>query len=371
MLYDRRDLGLLRLAGAYQWLPLASLRSLSPLKRLCREAELLSMMGLLTFSRSSEYLMPSPKGYQFLHTFELNYQPPTKRPYTNSPTLRHRLEIGSILFTCLGAGIEPALDKVERLKRQPVFLPAFALRSGGGNLMNAAGCAGFGHWGDAAYMVQYVSENTPGFFMNNELSHLHNLASVFSERLDTPQALLLAGESSRSVYAILSRATPTQRNGKKGFVDYSQAYPQLGIPACLLSCDDTGTLQLAIMRQPDYRAKIARAAFGARWTQSDDRIPEADGQVGGNPLVIAVDMDLRRLDRVCRDARQQGRKEILVAALDGQMSGLLLDHFPKEAPVRPLRVNHKVLSVAFGGECVLGDPWPDAPLNWKGGLVHV
>lgn len=145
MLYDRRDLGLLRLAGAYQWLPLASLRSLSPLKRLCREAELLSMMGLLTFSRSSEYLMPSPKGYQFLHTFELDYQPPTKRPYTNSPTLRHRLEIGSILFTCLGAGIEPALDKVERLKRQPVFLPAFALRSGGGNLMNAAGCAGFGH----------------------------------------------------------------------------------------------------------------------------------------------------------------------------------------------------------------------------------
>ena len=220
-------------------------------------------------------------------------------------------------------------------------------------------------------MVQYVGENSPGFFMNNELSHLHNLASVFSERLDTPQALLLAGESYRSVYAILSRATPTQRNGKKGFVDYSQAYPQLGIPACLLSCDDTGTLQLAIMRQPDYRAKIARAAFGARWTQSDDRIPEADGQVGGNPLVIAVDMDLRRLDRVCRDARQQGRKEILVAALDGQMSGLLLDFFPKEAPIRPLRVNSKVLSVAFGGECVLGDPWPDAPLNWKGGLVHV
>ena len=91
----------------------------------------------------------------------------------------------------------------------------------------------------------------------------------------------------------------------------------------------------------------------------------------GNPLVIAVDMDLRRLDRVCRDARQQNRKEILVAALEGQMSGLLLDFFPKDAPIRPLRVNSKVLSVAFGGECVLGDPWPDAPLQLKGGLAHV
>ena len=83
-------------------------------------------------------------------------------------------------------------------------------------------------------------------------------------------------------------------------MDYSQAYPRLGIPACLLSCDDTGALQLAIMRQTDYRAQIAQAAFGARWSPEDSRIPEADGQVDGNPLVIAVDMDLRRLGRMRR-----------------------------------------------------------------------
>lgn len=371
MLYDRRDFGLLRLAGAYQWLPLAPLQVLSPLKQLYREAELLVAVGLLAFSRNGEYLAPSPEGYQFLVEHDLNYQPPSKRPYTNSPALRRRLAVGTILLTCLSAGIEPALDKVERLKRQPVFLPAFALRTGDGNLMNAAGCAGFGHWGDTAYMVQYVSADSLGFFMNNELAHLHNLASVFSERLDTPQALLLTGESYRSIYEVLTRQTPSQRNGKKGFVDYSQAYPRLGLPACLLSCDDTGALQLAIMRQADYHSRIAKAAFGTRWTPEDSRLPEADGQVDGNPLIIAVDMDLRRLERVCRDARQQGRKEILIAALEGQMSGLLLDFFPKDAPIRPLRINGKVLSAAFGGECVLGDPWPDAPLNWKGGLVHV
>ena len=36
MLYDRRDFGLLRLAGTYQWLPLAPLRALSSLKHLYR-----------------------------------------------------------------------------------------------------------------------------------------------------------------------------------------------------------------------------------------------------------------------------------------------------------------------------------------------
>ncbi len=371
MLYDRRDFGLLRLAGAYQWLPLAPLRALSPLKQLSREASLLSTLGTLTVSRNGEYLSLTPEGYQFLSAFDLHCQPPAKRPYSNSPTLRRRLEVGAILFTCLSAGIEPALDKVEHLKRQPVFLPAFTLRSGDGNLMNAAGCSGFGHWGNTAYMIQYAGEHSTGFFMNNELSHLHNLASVFSERLDTPQTLIFAGESYRAIYKILTLKATSDRNGKKGYVDYSQAYPRLGIPACLLSCDDTGALQLAIMRQADYRPRIAQAAFGARWRSEDDRLPEADGHVDGNPLVIAVDMDLRRLERICRDARQQGRKEILVAALEGQMSGLLLDYFPRDIPVRPLRINSRVLSIAFGGECVLGDPWPEEPLKQKGGLVHV
>lgn len=371
MIYDRRDYGLLRMVGAYQWLPLAPLRASSILRDLCHEAELLSTLGLLTFSRSGEYLMLSPQGYQLLEGFGLQCHTTAKRPYSKSPTLRRRLEVGTILLTCLGAGIEPAYDKIDQLKRQPVFFPAFALRKGEGNLMNAAGCAGFGHWGDTAYMALFVTRDALGFFMNNELGHLHNLASVFGENLNTPQALILAGESYRTVYEVLMRKTLSDRHGKKGYVDYSYAYPKLGIPAHLLSCDDTGALQLAIMRQPEYREHIARAAFGARWTAKDERLQEADGHVDGNPLVIAVDMDVRRLERVCKDACLQGRKEIMVAALEGQMTGLLLDIMPKEAPIRPLRINGQVLSVAFGGKCFTSDPWPDTALTLKGAPVHV
>ena len=144
MLYDRRDFGLLRLAGTYQWLPLAPLRALSSLQPLYREAELLSTLGLMSFSRSNQYLMPSPEGYQFLASMEIDCHAPTKRPYAQSSALRRRLEVGTVLLTCLGAGIEPAYDKVDRLKRQPVFLPAFALRGGDGNLMNAAHALGVG-----------------------------------------------------------------------------------------------------------------------------------------------------------------------------------------------------------------------------------
>lgn len=91
MLYDRRDFGLLRLAGTYQWLPLAPLRALSSLKHLYREAELLSTLGLLSFSRSNQYLMPSPEGYQFLASMEIDCHAPTKRPYT--PEWRRQEEL--------------------------------------------------------------------------------------------------------------------------------------------------------------------------------------------------------------------------------------------------------------------------------------
>lgn len=92
---------------ALSMLPLAPLRALTSLKRLCHEADLLSSLGLLTYSRSGEYLMLSPQGYQLLDSMDLHCHPSAKRPYSNSPTLRRRLEAGTILLTCLGAGIEP------------------------------------------------------------------------------------------------------------------------------------------------------------------------------------------------------------------------------------------------------------------------
>ena len=75
MLYDRRDFGLLRLAGTYQWLPAAPLKKLSALKTLRREAELLSTLGLVSYARSGEYLMPSPQGYEFLSGIDQTCQP--------------------------------------------------------------------------------------------------------------------------------------------------------------------------------------------------------------------------------------------------------------------------------------------------------
>ena len=61
--------------------------------------------------------------------------------------------------------------------------------------------------------------------MNNERSHLHNLASVFSGRLDTPQALLLAGASYRAVYEVLAREAPSASGASWTTASASRAIP--------------------------------------------------------------------------------------------------------------------------------------------------
>ena len=76
MLYDRRDFGLLRLAGTYQWLPAAPLKKLSALKTLRREAELLSTLGLVSYARSGEYLMPS----RAMNSFPASTRPVSRLP---------------------------------------------------------------------------------------------------------------------------------------------------------------------------------------------------------------------------------------------------------------------------------------------------
>ena len=91
MLYDRRDYGLLRLVGTYQWLPLAPLRALTSLKRLCHEADLLSSLGL--FDLLSQRRIPDAVSPGVSTPRQHGSPLPSigEAPYSNSPTLRSEI----------------------------------------------------------------------------------------------------------------------------------------------------------------------------------------------------------------------------------------------------------------------------------------
>jgi hypothetical protein len=349
MILDNREIELLRLAAKYRWLPFSDLDVYS--ERGMKEiAKLLSKTGHIGISRNKIYIKPTPKGYSYLNDIGYPYEAPARRAYANSTTLRRRLETSEIMLTCHRAGIDTLRDDVDALADQPVFLPAFDFRTIDANVMSNAKCAGFGHFGNKAYMFHYVNEQNGGMYMINETGIFHNLSSVFSESLDKPKGGIFAGPNYREIFACLSKTDSSTSRGIMGFFSFAEVYRQTVWPIHLLSCDEVGAIQLALMRQPDYNAKIAQTAFGGDWSPPDKEIPFADGSIRGDPLVIAADMNIRRIQKVCKAIAQLGKKRVLIAAFQSQLDSLLWDIFPSCDLFKHYAIDRPVLDAAFPGE---------------------
>ena len=365
MLLAQSDLLLLRLTGAYRWLPCASLSALN-LKSLRYAATSLSDISLVRIAHSGKYMYLTTEGCEFLNSLSYLADTEGKRAYKNSPALKRRLEVASVMLTCLRAGIDTLQDDIDALAQQPTFYPAFYLRTGEINLMNAASCIGFGNWGDRAYMLQYVGADSKGMYQANEMTLFKNLSSVFSKALRYPKAMIFAGESYAEVYDRVHRRVLPQSKSARAYIDYSEVYADLDIPVHLLSCDETGATQLAIMRQPNYNAKIAQAAFGER-IRPDDEIPDADGRVDDFAFVVGVDMDVRRVLRIVEAAHKLGRSEVVVAALPKQLQDFYTPLFAADELVTLRSIPESVITRAFGDAARLFEPDKSTPATARNG----
>ena len=348
MVLDRRDTELLRLAGKYRWLPYKGINKYG-FDDIEDEIGKLASLGLLGISRDREYLRLCAEGYAVLRSAGYNYSPGSKRAFAGSPALRRRLQTADIMLTCLRAGIDTLQVDASALRNQLVFYPAFDIRPA---MMNCTSCSAFGHWGDTIYMIQCVNPQSQGMYRVNEMAVFHNLAGVYGSGYEEPEAMLFAGDSYASVYKQLTNSTPSARHGIRGFVDFREVYKKSNIPIHIVACNENGARQLAVMCQPDYRAKIAKAAYGQLWKKRDEKILAADGCVDGAPLVIAVDMDIRRIQTVVNAAKALGRPAVKVAAFEEQILEVLCRLYPNGTPgniVSLLKIEDAVLDAAFGG----------------------
>ncbi|MCL2202163.1 MAG: hypothetical protein FWB75_09380 [Oscillospiraceae bacterium] len=350
MKLDRRDIELLRLAVMYRHLPVDLFEALG-FDSVADEVRLLTAAGIVKTSRDKKYIRPAPQTYELLQKYGYSCGSiQTDKPYSKASSLHRRLETSSIMLTALRAGISTLPADVDALAQQPMFYPSFEFRGSESNLMNAANCAAFGNWGNVGYMLQFISANSFGMYLTNELRHLHNLSSIFSSTLKTPLAMIFAGISYTNIYVQLHSTQHSPRHGKNGFHDFWDVYQKTEMPIHLLSCDETGATQLALMRQTDHKPRIAKAALGKDWTAQNNQIPEADGCVGATPLIIAADMDVRRVLKVCDKARNLGQQEVMLAALESQVEEFYPRVLPHDGLVTFLSIDQALIDEAFGGD---------------------
>lgn len=139
--------------------------------------------------------------------------------------------------------------------------------------------------------------------------------------------------------------------------------------------------QLRIMALDEYRPKMAGLLLGKGYQPPDPRIPDSDSLLSDGktrlPFVAAVDVDLKRIDRAYRAAREAGYPKLALGALEPQAKALqLLYQVTGKAVVYSVAIPDLLKSLWESGQQELAntlrlyEPPPTAYITQEGGALH-
>ena len=317
MNFNMAEIELLRLAGWCKALP-------QELNRF--ESSMLSPAGIqslytLKLLRKDKHgsIKLTKAGMEFLDAIGYHY--PSDSAYiSNAAKLRRRKQAAELTFTFYRAGIDVFADTSNHLQNNPVYLSSTAARRNIDNSTSKvwAGCriTGIARLGNIAYMLHYVDDQ--GIIFTSEMDLFHKLTMGRCERT----ACIYAAERYKDAVGILLKDGNLGEKKRGGWVSFQEACKRTVLPVHLLECSNIGAIQLGVMNAPNHRERIARLALASRYQPPYPKLPNTDAVVEGLPLVSAVDMDIKRIERACQEAKRLDYEKLLVVALPEQLDAL-------------------------------------------------
>lgn len=321
MNFSSAEIEALRLAGWLKALPQELGRFNTHMLSPAGIAALLELR-LLHRTGNGRYLRPTASGWDFLSFIGFDY-PKDSRYVTDPRKLSRRDEAAKILFTCYRAGLGVFADRPEYLASPGVYLSAAAARRNPlyqGNRV-WAGCrlAGIVRLRDTAYLAHFVNDG--GMYFTTEMELLHKLASG---RCPATACFYFADSYEDAASTVL-HGTPASGQGRtNGLVPFHEACRRTDLPLHLAECSNTGALQLLLMNTPKYRDKAVRLLLGRDFHPPLPGLPDTDAVWNGIPLLIAADMDVKRIGRACKTVRLHGCAPPILVALREQLPALHL-----------------------------------------------
>lgn len=290
-----------------------------------RDVENLMALGLMKLHQRSGSFVLTAKGNRLVSEVLPQSAPDTPPSYRPSETAR-RIRLSRLAVTAYRAHIQIFTTRPDELSDSPtLFLPAVS-RGKGHNPWGNSRIAALAHLGDLLCDVHYVCPGIGKLSLTDELTAFNNHAARFQGARRT---FLFAGESYNEVLAELMDSAGESPDSK--LIRYADAYRSLNLPVHLLSCDDTGAMQLQIMSVPNYRERLTRATLKAHYRPPPEDTPTWDAVFDGTPFVLAADMNLRRMDAALRSAEEHGHSKVAMALLRGQGEALLVDRYQGSA----------------------------------------
>ena len=369
MIYSRADLELLRLVAFCRDVPMdAGAAFASGLFSPWRISQLLAVKAL-KLSRTAQTLRPTPYTYGIIA--RAGYPTPAElKPNNKKEALARRENAFSILTTFYRAGIHVFCFGQEG---RPVpladdsFITSAEIRRSRGNTQGSATFYGIAFLGTTAYFVWHVSEGK-GLYFCNEVRLFNSLVEEMRTRTgqDYDRAVIYMGESIATIahMALGHDDGGPRRTNRDGLsmMSFDTAYDDLKLPIHFVPAGDTGAYQLKIMHIPGYREALARAIMGDAYTAPHEGLPDTDTMLDDMPAVIAVDMDIKRIDRATVQAGEAGYDTIAIYALPWQ-TDFLLERYPG-AGVYALDIGE--LNAAMGNGLALYEPGEDALVTEEG-----
>ena len=324
MIFSESDISVLSMVCWCQYVPPELLIKIAGQK----EINNLLQLGFIKFNDKTNAMILTTCGRTVLKTAFDQAIPELTRSYHKAAVYR-RLRQSRIAATAYGGGVNIFTIKIEDLTDTPSLFFSAITRGQGINPWANTRIAAIAHLGDLFCAVHYVCPGIGKLALTDELAAFSNQTARFP---GAKRAFLFAGESYKDILAELEADTQTEAK----LISYGGAYRCLQLPVHLLSCDDTGAVQLQIMAQPDYRTRLARAALKEEYQPPPLDVPAWDAIYQGRPLVIAADMDLRRLDAAIQAAHSRGLEQIAVAALEKQAKTVLIPRYQDTGQAREI-----------------------------------
>jgi hypothetical protein len=329
--------------------------------------EFLVRLGLVNVTQDGKSIRLRDKGSRLLRYLGYRYHRDSKY---RSDFGDRRVEIARILLTFWRAGFQVYAGALEDLGNVQVFLSSMAARQDkvanvwGGSVFQ--GLARIGQTVCACYC--------PGNEKEMRLNHRNErfVMGKAALRFSLREAMIFAGPD----YVRLARAFRNNGKLKPADKEADLTLPQIrgmaNHPVYLLPFGDAGAMQLRIMCERNYWERLSSAYFRSRNLEAHISaaplgVTGADGMVAGaGPWLVAVDMDICRIDRALRQASAAGYGKLTLLCLKNQRRALRLLYSEEKAPI--LYLPDDCLINAFG-ELPLYAPPPSVYTSRKGVTV--
>lgn len=359
MIFNVQDMDVLRLL---RWCRILSKEDILPL--FPREVIFnLAAMKLIRVREPEGLLYLGSRGHAVLESAFPQLPPAIPPAYKAAETVR-RLRVSRFFLTAYRAGLAVYQTERESLARHgTIFLPSI-MRGRGANPWGSSRIAAIVRLGGSLAAAHYVCPGIGRLALSDELTLFANHTAEFR---GTGRSLLFAGASYDS---ILSALKGSEEDRGSRLLTYGEAYRQVHLPVFLLSCDEVGALQLRIMAVPEYRKRLVKLALKGSYVPPPAGHTYWDAIYSGCPVVLAADMELRRIDAAVEAAERCACDGIYLIALDQQLDTVLLPRYRGRPCVRFFALKEETAAALLGQPIGLYVPPTTQFLTEKGEVIH-